>query len=134
MLTNLKIGQRLALAFGLVVLMLVIATGFAISGIRSMGKALDLVHVRTTAIQIGNELEIAQYSRGLLTAGIPMMADCRRGECGLCQLDVVSTDGVLDHRDVFPSDHQKEEGHKICACVSRVARGNLVIDTADRSL
>ena len=68
-------GRRLALAFGLVVLMLVIATGFAISGIRSMGKALELVHARTDKIQVGNELEIQQYSRGLLTAGIPMMED-----------------------------------------------------------
>lgn len=75
MLTNLKIGRRLALAFGLIVLMMVIATGFAISGIRSMGKALELVHDRTDKIQVGNELEIQQYSRGLLTAGIPMMED-----------------------------------------------------------
>lgn len=81
---------------------------------------------------------VVPENRSLLSAleeaGVEVLSDCRRGECGLCQLDVVSTDGVLDHRDVFLSDHQKEEGHKICACVSRVARGNIVVDTADRAL
>ena len=50
-----------------------------------------------------------------------MMSDCRRGECGICALDVVACDGEIDHRDVFFSDAQRRESHKICACVSRAS-------------
>ena len=33
--------------------------------------------------------------------------DCRRGECGLCAMDVLAVDGEIDHRDVFLSEHEK---------------------------
>lgn len=52
--------------------------------------------------------------------GVAMMYDCRRGECGLCQVKVVDTDGHIDHRDVFFSDRQKAASEKLCACVSRI--------------
>ncbi|MBR1161577.1 PDR/VanB family oxidoreductase [Bradyrhizobium elkanii] len=65
-------------------------------------------------------------------AGHEVMSDCRRGECGVCALDVVDLDGEIDHRDVFFSDHQKRESRKICACVSR-ARGTIMVDTLHRS-
>jgi vanillate O-demethylase ferredoxin subunit len=61
-------------------------------------------------------------------AGIDVMADCRKGECGLCAMSVVSFDGRIDHRDVFLSDEQKKENKKLCACVSRAA-GTVVLDT-----
>ncbi|MFY9992545.1 MAG: 2Fe-2S iron-sulfur cluster binding domain-containing protein [Rhodoplanes sp.] len=63
--------------------------------------------------------------------GKPMMSDCRKGECGLCTMTVVSVDGRIDHRDVFLSEAQKKENHKLCACVSR-AVGTIVLDTDDR--
>jgi hypothetical protein len=47
------------------------------------------------------------------------MFDCRKGECGLCTVDVLQVDGVLDHRDVFLSDGQRAAGRKLCTCVSR---------------
>lgn len=53
--------------------------------------------------------------------GVEMMYDCRRGECGLCQVTVVDVEGHIDHRDVFFSDRQKDSSEKLCACVSRVA-------------
>ena len=34
-------------------------------------------------------------------AGVEMIFDCRRGECGLCALSILAIDGVVDHRDVF---------------------------------
>ena len=49
------------------------------------------------------------------------MYDCRKGECGLCLLDVDGVDGVLDHRDVFLSAAQKAGGRSLSTCVSRVA-------------
>ena len=61
-------------------------------------------------------------------AGVEVLADCRRGECGLCALDVIEADGTIDHRDVFLSDNEKRESRKICACVSRVSGGRIVID------
>ena len=64
-------------------------------------------------------------------AGHEVMSDCRRGECGVCAIDVVAVDGEIDHRDVFFSDHQKQANQKICACVSR-ARGVITIDTLRR--
>lgn len=65
-------------------------------------------------------------------AGHEVMSDCRRGECGVCAIDVVDVDGEIDHRDVFFSDHQKRDNRKICACVSR-ARGIVTVDTLHRA-
>ncbi|TWB20496.1 vanillate demethylase subunit B [Nitrospirillum amazonense] len=68
----------------------------------------------------------------LREAGADLMYDCRRGECGLCALDVVDVaGGTLDHRDVFLSDRQKAEGRQMCVCVSR-ATGTVTLDTGDR--
>ena len=47
------------------------------------------------------------------------MWDCRKGECGLCEMAVVELEGRLDHRDVFLSDRQKYAGGRVCLCVSR---------------
>jgi vanillate O-demethylase ferredoxin subunit len=51
--------------------------------------------------------------------GVDIMSDCRKGECGLCQVSVLALDGRIDHRDVFYSDRQKSAGTKMCCCVSR---------------
>lgn len=68
----------------------------------------------------------------LEAAGVEMISDCRRGECGLCALPILETTGVVDHRDVFFSEAEKAENAKLCTCVSRVAGGAITIDTADR--
>ncbi|OZC83968.1 oxidoreductase [Rhodococcus sp. 06-412-2C] len=54
-------------------------------------------------------------------AGADMMFDCKKGECGLCQVDILDVQGVVDHRDVFFSENQKSTCRKLCSCVSRVA-------------
>jgi len=83
----------------------------------------------------GLEIEIPR-ERSMLdvlnAAGHEVMSDCRRGECGICAIDVVDVEGEIDHRDVFFSDHEKEESRKICACVSR-ARGTITVDTLERT-
>jgi ferredoxin-NADP reductase len=64
--------------------------------------------------------------------GIEVMYDCKRGECGLCQVDILEHSGDIDHRDFFFSEEEKGENKKLCACVSRIANGSAVIDTAYR--
>ncbi len=67
----------------------------------------------------------------LRSAGIDAISDCRKGECGLCAMDVVACDGEIDHRDVFLSPEEKAHGRKLCVCVSR-ARGVLTLDSGWR--
>jgi vanillate O-demethylase ferredoxin subunit len=67
----------------------------------------------------------------LNASGFEVISDCKRGECGLCAIDVVGVDGEIDHRDVFFSDQQKQDNRKICPCVSR-AVGVVTIDTLYR--
>ncbi len=67
----------------------------------------------------------------LEAAGVQTIFDCKRGECGLCTLDVLAVDGEIDHRDVFLSEHEKSSNTRICACVSR-AVGTITLDSAWR--
>jgi ferredoxin-NADP reductase len=64
-------------------------------------------------------------------AGVQTVFDCKRGECGLCALDVLALDGEIDHRDVFLSDHEKSGNKRLCVCVSRVV-GSITLDSAYR--
>ena len=64
-------------------------------------------------------------------AGVQSLYNCRRGECGLCTMDVLAVNGELDHRDVFLSDEEKQAGKRICVCVSRVV-GDITLESAYR--
>ncbi len=68
----------------------------------------------------------------LEAAGVDMLWECRRGECGLCAVDIVRTEGQVDHRDVFFSPHEKQSCTRMCTCVSRVSGGGVVLDSAYR--
>ena len=86
--------------------------------------------------RLGMEVEVPQNKTmldALEEAGIGMIFDCLRGECGLCALTIVETDGIVDHRDVFFSDEEKAANAKLCTCVSRVVGGSITVDTADRA-
>lgn len=52
-------------------------------------------------------------------AGVDMMFDCRKGECGLCEVRLLGLQGSIDHRDVFYSERQQHAAAKMCCCVSR---------------
>lgn len=85
---------------------------------------------------LGLEVPVAENESmldALQAAGVAMMADCRRGECGLCQVEVLESGDGLDHRDVFLSDEQHRENRKLCACVSRALGGSISIDTGYRA-
>ncbi|MGE0630479.1 MAG: 2Fe-2S iron-sulfur cluster-binding protein [Hyphomicrobiaceae bacterium] len=64
----------------------------------------------------------------LTEAGVSVLSDCERGECGVCVLDVIETQGTIDHRDVFFSAQQQALNNKICACVSRVAGRSITVE------
>ncbi len=64
--------------------------------------------------------------------GIATLSDCQRGECGLCAMDVLAVEGRIDHHDVFLSPAERDADRRLCACVSRVRGGGLVLDTAYR--
>jgi ferredoxin-NADP reductase len=85
---------------------------------------------RDTSVTVGTTETLLE---ALEAAGIPSMYDCRRGECGLCQVKVLDVEGELDHRDVFFSDEEKESRAWICTCVSRIAGGRVTIDTGYRA-
>ena len=65
-------------------------------------------------------------------AGVAMIYDCLKGECGLCALPILSVDGVVDHRDVFFSEAEKARNDRLCTCVSRIYGAGVTLDTADR--
>ncbi|MET0334402.1 MAG: PDR/VanB family oxidoreductase [Rhizobacter sp.] len=69
----------------------------------------------------------------LAEAGVDTLSDCCKGECGLCAMDIVSVQGRIDHRDVFLSPHEQQSNQRLCACVSRVSGGGVVLDTAYRA-
>jgi len=85
--------------------------------------------------RLGLELEVPAERSVLAVledAGVDVIAECLRGECGLCVLPVLEADGVLDHRDVFLGAEQKRAGTALCTCVSRAVGGALTLDTFDR--
>jgi vanillate O-demethylase ferredoxin subunit len=57
---------------------------------------------------------------------VDVMYDCQRGDCGICQCDVL--DGVPDHRDVVLSEAERASGEVMQICVSRAKSARLVLD------
>jgi len=68
----------------------------------------------------------------LTEQGVDVLSECRRGECGLCAVDVLELQGEIDHRDVFLGAEEKRANRQLCACVSRVCGGGVVLDSAYR--
>jgi len=62
----------------------------------------------------------------LEAAGADPLHDCRRGECGVCQVAVV--EGTPDHRDYVLSDTERAGGKVMQICISRSRTPRLVID------
>ena len=57
---------------------------------------------------------------------VDVMYDCARGDCGICQTDVIS--GTPEHRDVVLSDAERESGKIMQICVGRAKSARLVLD------
>jgi vanillate O-demethylase ferredoxin subunit len=57
---------------------------------------------------------------------VDVMYDCQRGDCGICQCDVL--EGTPDHRDVVLSKAERDAGEVMQICVSRAKSPRLVLD------
>jgi vanillate O-demethylase ferredoxin subunit len=58
--------------------------------------------------------------------GIVIETSCEQGICGTCLTDVL--EGRVDHRDMYLSEQEKEEGKVFLPCCSRSCGGTLVLD------
>jgi len=59
-------------------------------------------------------------------AGVDLIYDCQRGDCGICRTDVRA--GTPDHRDVVLTEAERASGTVMQICVSRAHGGRLVLD------
>jgi vanillate O-demethylase ferredoxin subunit len=62
----------------------------------------------------------------LIEAGEDPLHDCRRGECGICQVGVLA--GEPDHRDVILSPRERASNKVMQICVSRAKSKRLTLD------
>lgn len=62
----------------------------------------------------------------LEAAGVDLVYDCQRGDCGICQTDVL--EGTPDHRDVVLSKEERDSGKVMQICVSRALSDRLKLD------
>ena len=83
------------------------------------------VELRSTGqvIQVAADQSII---KALEEAGVDVLYDCQRGDCGICQCGVIS--GIPDHRDVILSDDEKASNKVMQICVSRAKSERLVLD------
>lgn len=62
----------------------------------------------------------------MLEAGLDPLYDCKRGDCGVCTVDLI--DGAAEHRDNCQSKAERSAGKVIQICISRSKGGPLVLD------
>lgn len=76
-------------------------------------------------VQVPAEMSMLE---AIEAAGVDAPYSCRGGACGRCELEVISTDGVLIHQDHYLSEAEKAAGKKIMPCVSRAKCQSLEIN------
>ena len=81
------------------------------------------IHSTGQVIQVNSNQTIIN---ALEDAGLDPLYDCQRGDCGICQCDVIS--GEPDHRDIILTDEEKASNTVMQICVSRAKSKRLVID------
>jgi ferredoxin-NADP reductase len=90
---------------------------FGASGWFEPEEFIVRVPEKNAQVTVGKNQTIVE---ALEAADLEVMADCRKGECGLCEARILKHTGKIDHRDVFYSPEQKAEAEKIACCVSRL--------------
>lgn len=83
-------------------------------------------------VEIASTGDVLTIGRGenivdvLEEAGHDPLYDCHRGDCGICQTDVLA--GVPDHRDFVLSDSEQASGKVMQICVGRAKSARLKLD------
>lgn len=62
----------------------------------------------------------------LIENGEQPLHDCKRGDCGLCQVDVL--EGLPEHRDYYLSEKERSTNKVMQICISRSRTPVLVLD------
>lgn len=62
----------------------------------------------------------------LEAAGVDVMHDCKKGECGVCSVGVV--EGIVDHRDHILSEAERASNKSMQICISRAKSARIVLD------
>ncbi|BDR09182.1 PDR/VanB family oxidoreductase [Comamonas thiooxydans] len=85
------------------------------------------VHLQRSnrTVHVGSNVSILD---ALLADGVPVLWDCRRGECGLCPLRVIKAEGGIEHHDHYLTTEEKATDESLCICVSRARGTSLVLD------
>ncbi|WP_028218546.1 PDR/VanB family oxidoreductase [Paraburkholderia oxyphila] len=89
------------------------------------GDAAFEVELRQTGMTL-NVAPAQTILDAMLDAGLDPLYDCKRGECGVCQVGVI--EGEVEHRDYCLSEAEKRSGKVMHICVSRARAARLVID------
>jgi len=89
------------------------------------GNTAFEVEIASTG-QIISVAENKTIIEALEEAGIDVMYDCQRGDCGICATDVIA--GEPDHRDVVLSEAERSGNSVMQICVSRALSERLVLD------
>ena len=86
---------------------------------------------QVTVAESGRTIEVGEDESlldALLESGHQVLYDCRRGECGLCKVQVTEASANIDHRDVFLSRAERARNDCMCACVSRLSGGHMTVN------
>src|SRR5690606_15656805 len=101
------------------------ASAETLAGIHAAGDIpFSVTFARTgDTVSVGASETILECARRL---GKVVESSCEEGYCGTCETGIVS--GTPDHRDDFLTDDERASGETMMICVSRSARGDLVLD------
>jgi vanillate O-demethylase ferredoxin subunit len=83
-------------------------------------------------VEIASTGQVFQVAPGqsiieaLEDGGMDLMYDCQRGDCGICQTEIIN--GEPDHRDVVLTEAERASGKVMQICVSRAKSARLVLD------
>ncbi|MFM8606634.1 MAG: PDR/VanB family oxidoreductase [Hyphomicrobiales bacterium] len=90
------------------------------------GETFEVVLTRSNkTITVGTHQSILE---AVESTGVEAPYMCRGGACGMCETNVVSYTGTLQHNDIYLEPEDKASGKKIMICVSRIKGDVITLD------
>lgn len=91
---------------------------------KSEDASFDVVLAQSCrTIHIGADKSVLDV---LIEEGLDPLYDCKRGECGVCAVNVM--EGEVDHRDYVLTQREKIQTKVMYPCVSRCKGTKLILD------